>query len=58
MKDWDRRSPLTASWEIDNGLQTVTKTFYPFDDPDEPFKPVDRERDYADAWAAFAERFA
>jgi hypothetical protein len=23
------QSPLTVSWQIDNGLQTVTKTFYP-----------------------------
>jgi hypothetical protein len=25
----DGHSPLTVSWQIDNGLQTVTKTFYP-----------------------------
>lgn len=52
MKDWDGESPLTVSWEIDNGLQTVTKTFYP------PFTPVDREADYEKAWAFFSERFA
>jgi len=40
-------APLTATWEIDNGLATVTKTFHP------PFTPVDREEDYRRAWAAF-----
>lgn len=40
-------APLTATWEIDNGLATVTKTFYP------PFTKVDREEDYRRAWASF-----
>jgi hypothetical protein len=40
-------NPLTATWEIDNGLATVTKTFHP------PFTKVDREEDYRRAWASF-----
>ena len=28
-ENWDGESPLTVTWEIDNGNQTVTKTFYP-----------------------------
>lgn len=40
-------TPLTATWEIDNGLSTVTKTFHP------PFTKVDREEDYRRAWAFF-----
>ena len=42
---------LTASWPIDDGLQTVTKTFYP------PFTKVDREEDYRRAWDVFSERY-
>ncbi len=42
-------APLTATWEIDNGLSTVTKTFHP------PFTRVDRESDYRQAWAFFSQ---
>ncbi|MBF0235544.1 MAG: hypothetical protein HQK65_21290, partial [Desulfamplus sp.] len=52
LKDWDGESPLTVSWEIDNGLQTVTKTFYP------PFEGVDREKDYEIAYNEFKRRFS
>ena len=46
----DGSSPLTVRWEIDNGNQTVTKTFYP------PFSHVDRIEDYRTAYRVFSER--
>ncbi len=46
----DGKNPLTVSWDIDDGLQRVTKIFHP------PFTPVDRETDYAQAWRVFSER--
>lgn len=46
----DGISPLTVSWEIDNGKKTLTKTFYP------PFTPVDREPDYEQSWKFFEDR--
>lgn len=52
LKDWDGESPLSVSWEIDNGLQTVTKIFYP------PFESVDREKDYEIAYNEFKRRYA
>lgn len=50
--NWDGKSPLTVSWQINNDTETVTKTFYP------PFAKVDREADYAQAFRVFKERFA
>ncbi|MEA3410389.1 MAG: hypothetical protein U9R74_02495, partial [Pseudomonadota bacterium] len=46
----DGKSPVTVSWAIDNGNQTVSKTFYP------PFTPVDRIEDYQTAYRVFQER--
>lgn len=46
----DGISPLTVSWEIDNGNRTVTQAFYP------PFTQVDREADYERAWRFFQKR--
>jgi hypothetical protein len=42
-------APLTATWPIDNGLSTVTKTFHP------PYTRVDRESDYRQAWEVFSQ---
>lgn len=50
LKKYDGISPVTISWEIDNGNQTVTKTFYP------PFRHVDRIEDYKTAYRVFGER--
>ncbi len=50
LQNWDGKSPLEVTWEIDNGNQIVTKNFYP------PFTKVDREADYARAWSVFEER--
>ncbi len=43
---------LDVSWEIDDGLQTLSKTFYP------PFTKVDREEDYRRAWEEFSRRYS
>lgn len=48
--DHDGVSALTVSWEVDNGNQTVTKTFYP------PFSHVDRIEEYRTAYRVFSER--
>ena len=48
--DHDGTSPLTVSWEIDNGNQTVTRSFYP------PFRHVDRIEGYRTAYRVFSER--
>ncbi|NMF85748.1 hypothetical protein E1H13_20875 [Nodosilinea sp. P-1105] len=50
-KTWDGETPLTVSWAIDDGLQTVTKTFYP------PFTRVDRESDYDYAYHALKQKY-
>jgi len=44
LETWDGESPLTVSWPIDAGKQTVTQTFLP------PFKGVDREEEYRKAY--------
>ena len=50
-KTYDGESPLTVSWQIDDGLQTVTKTFYP------PFVKCDRESDYDHAYEVFKAKY-
>lgn len=50
LADHDGVSPLAVSWEVDNGNQTVTTTFYP------PFSNVDRIEDYRTAYRVFSER--
>ncbi|GAB1541130.1 hypothetical protein NUACC21_38000 [Scytonema sp. NUACC21] len=50
-KDWNGTTPLTVSWQINDGLETVTKTFYP------PFTKVDREEDYRIAYDVFKRRY-
>jgi hypothetical protein len=47
LKDHDGHSPVTITWEIDNGNAIANKTFHP------PFTHVDRIQDYRVAWAAF-----
>ncbi|MFN6398858.1 MAG: hypothetical protein ACK449_03085 [Planctomycetota bacterium] len=42
---------LDVSWEIDDGLQTVTKTCYP------PFTKVHREEDCRRDWEEFEKRY-
>jgi hypothetical protein len=50
-KHWDGTSPLTVNWQINDGSETVTKTFYP------PFTKVDREEDYRVAYEVFQNRY-
>jgi hypothetical protein len=50
-KNWDGTSPLTVSWQINDGLETVTKTFYP------PFVKVDREAEYEQAYEVFKNKY-
>lgn len=45
--NWDGHSPLTVSWPIDDGLQTVTQIYYP------PFTSMDRKTDYERAFSFF-----
>lgn len=50
LKSHDGDSAVTVCWEIDNGNQKVTNTFYP------PFTHVDRIEDYRVAYSIFKER--
>ena len=50
LKNHDGVSSITVNWEIDNGNQTVSKTFYP------PFNHVDRIEDYKTAYRVFSKR--
>lgn len=45
-------TPITVTWPIDNGRNTVTRTFHP------PFTPVDREEDCRVAYEVFSQRLA
>lgn len=49
-EEWDGKSPLEVTWEIDGGNRTVTRAFHP------PFTRVDREADYARAYTFFQTR--
>jgi hypothetical protein len=46
----DDHSPITVTWPIDNGNQTVTRTFYPL------FRHVDRIEDYRTAYRVMKDR--
>jgi hypothetical protein len=48
----DGNDPVTISWSIDNGEQTVTRSFHP------PFTPVDRIDDYGNAYHEFQRRLS
>jgi hypothetical protein len=50
LQDHDGQSPVTVTWPIDNGNQTVTRTFYP------PFRHVDRIEDYRTAYRVMKDR--
>lgn len=50
LKNHDGDPLIEVSWPIDNGQQTVTKTFYP------PFRSVDRIADYRTAYETFQKR--
>ena len=46
----DGVAPITVSWDIDNGIQKMTQTFYP------PFQNVDRIVDYKAVYGSFEGR--
>ena len=50
LSDSEEDSPISVSWSLNNGLEEVTKTFYP------PFNHVDRIEDYKTAYRVFSER--